>query len=150
MLNNVIVQQILLKLYLYDQALLLGKVFELICSKHIHYLVCRSHRVISFPCCLAVFWDSYHGDIEGLPGCNICLRDYGYALGSLWLISSTGFQLRLFESDRVNLLGNHFINNDHDVTGSLQILHINIGIKIGFLFQSTSFIQSVRDPRLQK
>ena len=37
------------------------------------------------------FGDSYHGDIEGLPGCNICLCDYGYVLGSLWLISSTGF-----------------------------------------------------------
>ena len=34
-----------------------------------------------------------------------------------------------FSSDYLNLLGNHFMNNDHDVTGSIQILHINIRLK---------------------
>ena len=40
-----------------------------------------------------------------------------------------------FSSDYLNLLGNHFINNDHDVTGSIQIVHINIRLKSDFRFR---------------
>ena len=104
--------------------------FQVFFPRHIHYLVCRCHRLISFPCCLVVL-----GTLT-----TAILKDFRVVIFACAIMDMSWVLCGLsrapdFSSDYLNLLGNHFINNDHDVTGSIQIVPINIRLKSDFRFR---------------
>ena len=104
--------------------------FQVFFPRHIHYLVCRCHRLISFPCCLVVL-----GTLT-----TAILKDFRVVIFACAIMDMSWVLCGLsrapdFSSDYLNLLGNHFMNNDHDVTGSIQIVHINIRLKSDFRFR---------------